>query len=297
MKCRSYCAGLALFSVALPLMTTSLSGQQVANAKNSSGSEKPFESKNASNRNSNEMCGPPATAAATASMETTVACMAQAALQNQTHLRPYTVTREYELFGQKREKTRSRVIATVTFLPPDSKNYRIQETNGSVIGETMVRRVLERESALAKDGGASSISQDNYDFQLLREELANGRRCFVLQLFPKRKDNSLLRGTIWVDADTYLIRRTEGEPQKSPSWWLRDVHIAFLYADVGGMWLPTSSEFTAKVRLLGLSTMRTHDLEYSYSHPAWVGGDAAHTLYSAADNWGVGLLGQPPKTK
>ena len=117
MKCRSYCAGLALFSVALPLMTTSLSGQQVANAKNSSGSEKPFESKNASNRNSNEMCGPPATAAATASMETTVACMAQAALQNQTHLRPYTVTREYELFGQKREKTRSRVIATVTFLP------------------------------------------------------------------------------------------------------------------------------------------------------------------------------------
>ena len=74
---------------------------------------------------------------------------------------------------------------------------------------------------------------------------------YVLQLLPKRNDKNLLCGTIWVDANTYLIRRTEGEPQKSPSWWLRDLHVVFVYGEAGGMWLPTSSEFTAKVRLFG----------------------------------------------
>jgi Outer membrane lipoprotein-sorting protein len=305
MKCSNYCVSLALFSVALPLMTTPLLSQQEANVQNAGGSEGPLEPGTTSNQDSNAMCAPQANAAATAAMETTVACMSQAAVQNHAHLRSYTVTREYELFGQKREKTRSQVIATVTFRPPDSKNYRIQGTEGSIFGETMVRRVLERETALAKDAGASSISQDNYDFQFLRDEVANGRPCFVLQLFPKRKDSNLLRGTIWVDADTYLIRRIEGEPQRSPSWWLRDVHIVFLYADVGGMWLPTSSEFTAKVRLFGLSTMLVHDLGYSISRPAGVEDDPASTAsfidadtrYSTAHNWGAGLLGLPPKMK
>lgn len=297
MKCNGYCASLALFAMALPLMTTPLSSQQRGSVENSSGTEGAFEPEPPSNQNVNDTCAPLAIPGAAAAMKTTAACMSQAAVHNQTQLRFYTVTREYDLFGQKRDRTRSRVIATVTFRPPDSKNYRVQGIEGSVIGETLVRRVLEREAALAKDGGASRISEDNYDFRFLGETVADGRRCLVLGLIPKRKDNDLLRGTIWVDADTYLIRRTEGEPQKSPSWWLRDVHVVFLYTDVGGMWLPTSSEFTAKVRLFGVSTMLAHDLGYSYAHLAGAGDDPADTRYSTAHNWEVGLSRLPPKTQ
>lgn len=295
MKCNSYCVRFALLSVALSPMAASLRSQQEASVGGSIKAEGAVEPRRASTRNLNEVCTPQANAPVTARIGMTLSCMSQAAAHNQTHLRFYTVTREYELFAQKRDKARSRVIATVTFRPPDSKDYSIEGTEGSVIGERMVRRVLEREATLAKDGGASSISRDNYDFRFLREEFAGARRCFVLQLFPKRKDNNLLQGTIWVDADTYLIRRTEGEPQKSPSWWLRDVHVVFLYADVAGMWLPTSSEFTAKVRLFGLSTMLTHDLGYSYSHPAQV--DPANTRLSTAYNWGVGPPSLLPTTK
>jgi hypothetical protein len=57
----------------------------------------------------------------------TLACMSQAAVESQAHLRFYIVNREYELFGQKGGNTRSRVIATVTFRPPDSKDYRVHE--------------------------------------------------------------------------------------------------------------------------------------------------------------------------
>ena len=66
--------------------------------------------------------------------------------------------------------------------------------------------------------------------------------------------------------------------------------IVFLYAYFGGMWLPTSSEFTVKVRLLGLSTMLTHDLGYRYSRLAGGGGDPADTGDSTAHNLRVGLL-------
>ena len=43
-----------------------------------------------------------------------------------------------------------RAVADVTFQPPDSKNYRIQETEGSVIGVKIVALVLAREAALAE---------------------------------------------------------------------------------------------------------------------------------------------------
>jgi Outer membrane lipoprotein-sorting protein len=301
MKCSSYCVSLALFSLALPLMTGSLSSKQKQSAESYGASEAASGSTEEPEQNSNEICAPGAHATPiAAAMETTVACMSQAAVQNQTHLRSYTVTREYELFGQKRDKARSRVFADVTFRPPDSKNYRIQETEGSVIGEKVVRLVLEREAALAKNGGASDISQDNYDFQFVREELVSGRRCYVLQLLPKRKDKNLLRGTVWVDADTYLIRRTEGEPQKSPSWWLRDVHIAFVYARVGEMWLPTSAEFTAKVRLFGMSTMLAHDLGYSYYSQLAGAGTipaACNTQLAQQRIAGGGPPSQPSKTE
>jgi len=81
-------------------------------------------------------------------------------------------------------------------------------------------------------------------------------------LLPRRKDKNLLRGNIWVDANTYLLRRTEGQPAKAPSWWVRDVRIALRYGDVGGMWLQTASEATAHVRILGPCTMVSRDVKY-----------------------------------
>ena len=96
---------------------------------------------------------------------------------------------------------------------------------------------------------------DNYDFRFIREADVSGQRCYVLELLPRRKEKHLLHGDIWVDANTYLLRRFEGELAKTPSWWVRDVSVTFVYGDVGGMWLQTASEAAADVRILG----RLHD--------------------------------------
>jgi len=198
-------------------------------------------------------------------VETILNRMAQARAENRTHLRPYTVSRDYKLFGKERQTTKAEIIADVSFIPPDVKHYAIRQANGMGLGEKIVRQMLDHETDIVKDYGSTDLTPDNYDFRFLHEDDLNGRHCYVLEMLPKRKGKTLLRGQIWVDATTYQLRRTEGEPGKAPSWWLRDSRIVLVYGDVGGMWLQTSSESTANVRFVGPHTMVAHDVEYKFS--------------------------------
>jgi hypothetical protein len=194
--------------------------------------------------------------------ETIIARMAQARAENRVRLRPYIVTRNYKLFGNDASKAKSEVVADVAFLPPDSKKYRIEEASGSGVGQVLVRRMLAGEAEVEKDHLATDLSADNYGFRFVREADVRGKRCYVLELLPRRKEPHLLHGDIWVDTDTYLPRRFEGEFAKSPSWWVRDVSVTFTYSDVGGMWLQTGTEAAATVRILGRSTMVSRDVKY-----------------------------------
>ncbi len=198
-------------------------------------------------------------------VETILARMAQARAENQACFRPYIVTRDYKLFGKDREKIKSQVVADMTFIPPDAKEYAIQQASGTGLGKTIVRRTLASEVDIAKDHASTDFSADNYDFRFTGEENVSGQRCYVLELLPRRKDKSLLRGNIWIDASTYLVHRIRGEPAKSPSWWLRGVQITLLYGDVGGMWLQTDLEATANVRILGPHTLVSRDVNYRFS--------------------------------
>ena len=194
--------------------------------------------------------------------ETIIARMAQARAENRARLRPYIVTRNYKLFDKDKNKAKSEVIAEVAFVPPDSKKYTIQVTNGSGLGQILVRRMLAGEAEAAKDHAATDLSVDNYDFRFIREADVSGQRCYVLELLPRRKEKHLLHGDIWVDAGTYLLRRFEGELAKPPSWWVRDVSVTFVYGEVGGMWLQTATEAAADVRILGRTTMVSRDVKY-----------------------------------
>jgi hypothetical protein len=197
--------------------------------------------------------------------ETIVIRMAQARAENRARLRPYSVTRAYRLFGKERQTARSVVIADVSFVPPDLKQYTIQQASGTRLGERIVRLMLDHETNIVKNYDSTDLSPANYDFRFVGEEELSGQHCYVLEMLPRRKDKTLLRGRIWVDSTTYLLHRAEGEPAKIPSWWLREVRIALVYGDANGMWLQTASESTADVRFLGRHTMLSRDVEYKMS--------------------------------
>lgn len=205
---------------------------------------------------------PAQTASTPPSLETIVARMAEARAENRARLRSHAVTRQYTLFGKERDKSKAEVTAEVSFVPPNSKNFTIRQSSGSGLGLKLVRRMLEGETEIVGDYGATDISAANYDFRLAGEETVNNQRCYVLEMLPKRKHRTLLRGNVWVDANSFLLHRMVGEPAKSPSWWLKNVRIALSYGDVDGMWLQTGSEVTTNVRIVGQHTMVARDVAY-----------------------------------
>jgi hypothetical protein len=184
------------------------------------------------------------------SIEVIAVRMAKARSANQARFRAYTVTRDYRLFRKNIQDAQSQVIADVSFTPPYTKTFAIRQKWGAGMGERIVRHILANEVEVA-NADNSEISSQNYEFRFIRLESINGRLCYLLELHPRRSDAHLLVGKAWVDAQTYLLHRMEGEPAKKPSWWIRRLHFALLYGNVGGMWLPTGLEATADVRLIG----------------------------------------------
>jgi hypothetical protein len=186
--------------------------------------------------------------------------MLAAQQRNRAHVRAFSVKRDYQLLD-KEEVQKAQVIAHITYVPPDQKKYQIESSHGG-LGERILKDVLEKDLQPPKDPDRHELSQKNYDFQLLGIEPVDGHLCYVLGLSPKRNDKELLEGRVWVDQQTYNIRRLEGKPAKSPSWWVHDVHLLMSYADVDGMWLRTFTYAVANVRFKGKYQMVSRDLEY-----------------------------------
>ena len=175
--------------------------------------------------------------------------------QDPAQSRPYEVTREYKVFHRYDKQPTSEVMVQINFVPPDMKTYKIIQARGNSRGEKMVRQLLDRETESAKNGLGSQISRTNYDFVFLRQETYGVVPEDVFLIVPKRRDKNLLRGQIWVDAKTFRIRRIEGVPAKSPSFWIKDIHITLQFAEVNDMWIPISFDAIDTVRLLGRYTL------------------------------------------
>jgi hypothetical protein len=169
--------------------------------------------------------------------------------------RPYEVTREYKVFRGADKQSTSEIMAQIDFVPPDKKTYKIIQASGNSLGEKIVRQILDRETESTKKEHSSEISRSNYDFVFLRRQNFGVVPEYVLGIFPKRKDKYLLLGQIWVDASTFRIRRIEGVPAKSPSFWIKNIHITLQFAELGGMWVPVTFDSIATVRFAGPYTL------------------------------------------
>jgi len=181
--------------------------------------------------------------------------------QNHDRIRAYTVKRDYQLFD-KQSQPKAQVVADITYLPPDQKQYRIESSSGG-LGERILRDILAKETEPSKEAQRKEISPENYDFKFVNEETFNGRHCFVLSMQPKRQEKDMLRGKLWVDAETYNLYRIEGQVVKSPSWWVRDLYILMSFACIDGVWLHTATHAVADIRFKGKYVMDSHDMQYS----------------------------------
>ena len=197
----------------------------------------------------------------TPDVNTIVSRMIAAQQGNEAKLKAYTVKRNYQLMD-KQEQPKGQLVANITVLPPNQKQYNIESSSGG-LGGKVLRDIVQKETEAPKEAQRKELSPENYDFELVGTEQVDGRNCYVLSINPRREEKDLIRGKVWVDAADYRIHRVEGNTVKSPSWWIRDVHILMLFASVDGMWLHTFTHAVADVRFKGKYVMESRDLKYS----------------------------------
>ena len=173
----------------------------------------------------------------------------------------YQVIREYQVTGANNRNADTDVIAEVEFRPPTSKSYRIRTSSGTSRGQQVVRRILDNEVESAGDRGRTALSRENYDFTYIGQAILDGQPCYLLGLKPKRKETSLISGQAWVDMHGFVLHQIEGEVARTPSWWLKKVHVKITFSDLGGIWLPITTEAAADVRVFGPHTLTSRVLD------------------------------------
>jgi hypothetical protein len=179
-------------------------------------------------------------------LDTIVQSLEATEQQNPARTSGYTVTQSYKLFQGDKIEPVSQTVAEVSFVPSGKTTYKITESSGSDRGKKMVRDILDLEVAPVRK--SSEISSRNYKFAFLQQELLGGSLTYLLRIIPKRKENYLFNGFVWVDAKAFRVERIEGTPVKKPSWLIKDLDITLQYADVDGLWLPTYIRAAMDVR-------------------------------------------------
>jgi len=192
-------------------------------------------------------------------LNTLVQKMTDVQLQVREQYRSYELLRKYQVFTKDEQKPSTEVMARIEYLPPDQKSYAIERSTGGM-GERAIRHALDHEMDLTKDPDRIEMTERNYTFTLAGTDDINGRRCWILESHPKRDEKDLLHAKVWVDQQNYRILRIIGHPQKSPSFWVKDIDLELDYGEMGGMWMHTSTRAVAQIRFTGPYTVVSHDV-------------------------------------
>src|SRR5579864_3798482 len=78
-----------------------------------------------------------------------VQAMLSAQQQNKARIHPFTVKRNYLLYDKEQDQ-KAQVVASISVLPPDGKQYEIEQSSGGM-GEKVLRDVLKKETEPAKE--------------------------------------------------------------------------------------------------------------------------------------------------
>jgi hypothetical protein len=177
--------------------------------------------------------------------------------------RAYQLTRKYQVFNNKDSNNdgirddqypKTELLATIDYMPAGHTSYRIDHSTGGM-GERAIRHALDHEADFAKTPDRVEMTERNYTFSFVGVDEMGGRRCYVLQSHPNRDDRYLLKAQVWVDAENFRILKIHGRPQRSPSFWVKDLDLTLEYGELGGMWMHTTTRADANVRFDGSFTL------------------------------------------
>jgi hypothetical protein len=172
-------------------------------------------------------------------------------LKHYQSLRHYQV--EYQGFSVK---LAAAMEVEVTYDAGSGKSFRIVSQSGSkVLCEKVLKRAVESEKEASQGKSSPALTPANYKFQLTGSETVGGRPAYVLDVEPVVASKFAYRGKIWVDATDFALVKIDGEPAKSPSFWLARTQIRQSFVKTGDFWLPQQNRSETKIRIGGTAVL------------------------------------------
>jgi hypothetical protein len=172
---------------------------------------------------------------------------------------------QYRGFPGQRE---AEMVVRSDYQAPDRKHLTVLSQSGSTfLIDKVLKHLLwsEEECAQEDNCARTALTVQNYRFELLGQEVVNGRPNYVLRATPRADQKYLYRGRVWVDGNDFALTRIDAEPAKRPSFWLERIKIQHTYTKVGDFWLPSENDSTSEVRLGGVAQLTISYRDYSIS--------------------------------
>lgn len=144
-----------------------------------------------------------------------------------------------------------------TYNAPDQHNFEVLSQSGSkLLLNRVLLKLLDSEKEAFKNRKQVELNPHNYNFTLVGSEvIPEGNTCYVLKVKPRKENKFLYVGKIWVDAQDFAVVRMQGEPAKSPSFWVRDTQIDSKWEKVDGFWFIAQNHSVSHIRLGGTATL------------------------------------------
>jgi hypothetical protein len=126
---------------------------------------------------------------------------------------------------------------------------------GEFIGDNtvmtqVIKRYLDTEQK-GRESGSMAINPDNYKFKINAIVTQNSQTTYIFDVTPKRKDDGLFKGQVWLDGLTAMPLKELGKLVKTPSVWLKSVKFERDYEIHDGVAVPKHLESVAEVRAFG----------------------------------------------
>ena len=124
-------------------------------------------------------------------------------------LHSYSAVRTYEVQTTDGQVYAEDVIR-VDYRAPGRITFEKQNEQGSwIVRHLVFDRLLqsEQETLSGQERREAAISEENYTFVFVREANFGSDLCYVVKVQPKRIDNYLFEGELWIDTHTGLRSR------------------------------------------------------------------------------------------
>jgi hypothetical protein len=189
--------------------------------------------------------------------------------QRQALVTGYQGIRRYILDNERTHK-HAEIVVRVNCGTDGIKHFELVSQNGwKGAYKYVVSKMLasEEEASHSEIKLKTRLSLDNYEFHMVRSALLDDRVAYVVDIHPRRNEERLIKGQVWIDAQDYAVARIEGEPARNPSFWIRSIHFVHTYGKSGPNWFPSSTESVTEVRIFGATTLRIRYFDYTPNLP------------------------------